>query len=237
MREIVFDTETTGFDPLNGDRLVEIGCVEIENHMPTGRHYHQYVNPERDVPQSAVRVHGLTADFLSDKPVFSEIVGDFLDFIGESPLVAHNATFDFGFIDMELGRAGFKKLNPLRMVDTLQIAREKFPGSPASLDALCKRFSIDSFNRDLHGALLDSEILAAVYLELRGGRQPDLLMGGDGKDEDKNKKGKLDKFGLMPAPDRAARPARAHQATELELKAHQEFLNNKIKNALWFESN
>ena len=172
MREIVFDTETTGMDPANGDRLVEIGCVELVNHIPTGRTYHQYINPEREVPAEAVAVHGLTYERLKSEPTFGEIVGDFLDFIGEdSKLVAHNAEFDVKFMNAELKTFGFPALAPKRIVDTLLIARKKFPGSPANLDALCRRFNIDNSNRDLHGALLDSELLAEVYLELLGGRQ------------------------------------------------------------------
>ena len=172
MREIVLDTETTGMDPAEGDKLVEIGCVELENHMPTGRTYHQYINPERDVPAEAVAVHGLTQERLAKEPTFGEIVGDFLDFLGtDSKLVIHNAEFDMKFINAELSTFGFPSVEPKRVIDTLAIARKKFPGSPANLDALCRRFNIDNSNRTLHGALLDSELLAEVYLELLGGRQ------------------------------------------------------------------
>lgn len=173
MREIVMDTETTGLDPNTGDRIVEIGGVELLNHMPTGRTYHQYINPERSMSQEAFEVHGLGDDFLRDKPVFKSIAQEFLDFVGDAKLVIHNASFDMKFINAELGWLGIKPLPYDQAIDTLDIARKKFPGSPASLDALCRRFGIDNSSRTLHGALLDSEILAEVYLELIGGRQPD----------------------------------------------------------------
>ncbi len=173
MREIVLDTETTGFDPQTGDRIVEIGAVELMGHMPTGRTYHQYINPERSMPQDAFEVHGLGDEFLADKPVFAQIGQAFLDFVGDARLVIHNAAFDMKFLNAELGWIGLPKLPMSQALDTLAIARRKFPGSPASLDALCRRFNIDNSSRTLHGALLDSEILAEVYLELIGGRQPD----------------------------------------------------------------
>lgn len=176
MREIVWDTETTGFDPASGDRLVEIGAVELENQMPTGKVYHQYINPERDMPQSAFEVHGLSIDFLSDKPKFKKIAQDFVNFIGDAKLVAHNATFDMKFINAELKWAGFQPIPDHRAIDTLEIARKKFPGAQNSLDALCRRFGVDNSAREKHGALLDSEILAEVYLELVGGRQPDFSL-------------------------------------------------------------
>lgn len=181
MREIVLDTETTGLDPAQGDRIVEIGAVELFNHMPTGKTYHQYINPERAMPQEAFAVHGLGDDFLRDKPVFARIAQEFLDFIGEATLVIHNASFDMKFLNAELGWMKLPRLPMARALDTLAIARKKFPGAPASLDALCRRFEITSFERDLHGALLDSEILAEVYLELIGGRQPDFGLGASGQ--------------------------------------------------------
>ncbi|RMF09710.1 MAG: DNA polymerase III subunit epsilon, partial [Alphaproteobacteria bacterium] len=171
MREIVFDTETTGLDPAQGDRLVEIGCVELYNLVPTGKTFHVYINPERDMPQAAYEVHGLSEAFLRDHPVFAEVAADFLDFIGDATLVAHNAEFDMKFINAELTRLGFPPIGNDRVIDTLAIARRNFPGSPATLDALCKRFGIDNSARTKHGALLDAELLADVYLELRGGRQ------------------------------------------------------------------
>ncbi len=178
MREIVLDTETTGFEPAEGHRIVEIGAVELMNHLPTGRTYHQYINPERIMPKEAFEVHGLGDDFLRDKPVFASIGRAFLEFISDAPLVIHNAAFDMKFLNHELSRAGLPALPMARATDTLMIARQKFPGSPASLDALCRRFNIDNSMREKHGALLDSEILAEVYLELVGGRQPDLVLGG-----------------------------------------------------------
>jgi DNA polymerase-3 subunit epsilon len=174
MREIVLDTETTGFEPSEGHRIVEIGAVELLNHMPTGKTYHQYINPERDMPVDAFNVHGISEEFLADKPKFAAVGQEFLDFIGlDAKLVIHNAAFDMKFLNFELQKAGLAKIANDRAVDTLMIARRKFPGSPASLDALCRRFNIDNSSRTLHGALLDSEILAEVYLELIGGRQPD----------------------------------------------------------------
>jgi DNA polymerase-3 subunit epsilon len=189
MREIVLDTETTGFDPAEGDRIVEIGAVELMNHLPTGRTYHQYINPERGMPRGAFEVHGIGHDILEppgpaasggvtlrDKPVFARIGRAFLDFIGDAQLVIHNAAFDMKFLNAEFERIGLPVLPAGRATDTLMIARTRFPGSPASLDALCRRFGIDNSMREKHGALLDSEILAEVYLELIGGRQPDLVL-------------------------------------------------------------
>ena len=176
MREIVMDTETTGLDPNTGDRIVEIGGVELFNHMPTGETYHQYINPQRDMPEGAFAVHGLSAEFLSDKPLFADVAQAFLDFVGDSKLVIHNASFDMKFINAELKWIEKPPLPWAQAIDTLAIARKKFPGAQNSLDALCRRFGIRT-ERELHGALLDSEILAEVYLELIGGRQPDLVLG------------------------------------------------------------
>ena len=176
MREIVLDTETTGFEPSEGHRIVEIGAVELFNHMPTGRTYHQYINPERAMPREAFEVHGLGDDFLRDKPVFAAIGQAFADFIGDAKLVIHNAAFDIKFLNFELTRMGLREIPWSQAIDTLAIAKQKFPGSPASLDALCRRFGVDNSKREKHGALLDSEILAEVYLELIGGRQPDLVL-------------------------------------------------------------
>ena len=173
MREIVLDTETTGLDPATGDRIVEIGAIELWNHLPTGKTFHKYLNPERNMPEEALAVHGLTEEFLRDKPVFSQIADDFLAFIKDSKLIIHNASFDMKFINAELALVEKTRLPGNIAIDTLGIARKKFPGSPASLDALCRRFNIDNSARTMHGALLDSEILAEVYLELIGGRQPD----------------------------------------------------------------
>ena len=219
MREIVFDTETTGFDPNDGDRVVEIGCVELLNGMPTGENYHVYINPNRTMPDSAFKIHGLSTEFLSDKPMFNEIANGFLDFIKEDNLVAHNAEFDMKFINWELENSGLKPLTYARVVDTLKIAREKFPGAKNSLDALCSRFGIDNSNRTLHGALLDSEILAEVYLELKGGRQAgmDLSVTSQNVASDAPKK---------------IREKRSFPPTSEELKAHKKFLE-KITDPLW----
>lgn len=174
MREIVLDTETTGFDPLNGDRLVEIGCVELINYIPTGQVWHRYFNPQRAMPAEAFAVHGLSDEFLADKPLFGALAQEFLDFIDGAKLVIHNASFDMGFLNAELGRVKLGPLADAMVVDTLQLARRKHPGAQASLDALCKRYGIDNSARTKHGALLDAELLAEVYLELIGGRQANL---------------------------------------------------------------
>jgi DNA polymerase-3 subunit epsilon len=176
MREIVLDTETTGLDPKDGHRIVEIGAVELYNHVPTGNEYHQYINPLISMPDQAFAIHGLSDEFLSDKPKFSEIAKEFLDFIGSAKLVIHNAAFDIKFINAELKSIDEEEITFDRATDTLAIARKKFPGSPASLDSLCRRFKIDNSARVVHGALLDSQILAEVYLELVGGKQPDFAL-------------------------------------------------------------
>jgi DNA polymerase-3 subunit epsilon len=223
MREIVLDTETTGFDPLQGDRMIEIGCVEIVNHLPTGKIYHQYFNPERDVPDAAVQVHGITNAFLEDKPLFLQEVDAFLDFIGDAPLVIHNAPFDMGFINAELTRAGYKGLPMSRAVDTLPMARRIFPGAPASLDALCKRFGIDLSDRGFHGAYLDARLLAEVYLELKGGRQPGLdMLAQTSVSQDYREESET----------RIFREPRAHTPSSEEEQSHTEFLL-KIKKPLW----
>ena len=176
MREIVLDTETTGLSPEKGDRVVEIGCVELINHVPSQNTFQVYLNPERDMDEGAQKIHGLTNEFLIDKPRFEEIAEDFISYIGNSKIIAHNASFDINFLNSELVRVDRDKISEERVVDTLKIAREKFPGARNSLDALCKRFLIDNSNRKLHGALLDSELLAEVYLELIGGKEPDLAL-------------------------------------------------------------
>lgn len=224
MREIVLDTETTGLDPETGDRLVEIGAVELFNHMPTGRTYHQYINPMRAMSADAFAVHGLGDDFLRDKPVFAAIVDAFLDFVGDASLVIHNASFDMKFINAELGWAGRPAIPFDRAVDTLAIARQKFPGSPASLDALCRRFGIDNSARTLHGALLDSEILAEVYLELIGGRQPGLVLGAvDAPAEIERGGGRM---GARPRP-------LASRLTAEEADAHAQFVDAMGDGAVW----
>lgn len=226
MREIVLDTETTGLDPETGDRIVEIGAVELRGHVPTGNTYHQYINPERNVPQDAVDVHGLTADFLSDKPVFAQIARDFLEFVGDAKLVIHNAAFDMKFLNAELRWQGLRQLPYDRAIDTLEIARRKFPGSPASLDALCRRYGIDNSARTLHGALLDSEILADVYLELIGGRQPDLVLTTSHGTTSVDGKGNAWK----PAARPVALPSRVSRE---EAEAHAAFVAAMGENALW----
>jgi len=228
MREIVLDTETTGFDAEKDDRIVEIGALELINHLPTGRTFHVYINPGRPMPQEAFEIHGLGDDFLRDKPGFAEIAQSFVDFVAEDArLVIHNARFDMKFLNAELRRAGFPTLPWSRALDTLALAREKFPGSPSSLDALCRRFGVDNSNRDLHGALLDSELLAEVYLELIGGRQPDLVLdrpGATGTDQ-------RQAAGLIR---RAPRPAPLPpRLTEAEAAAHAEFTARMGEASLW----
>lgn len=222
MREIVLDTETTGLDPAAGHRVIEIGCVELHNHVPTGRSLQHYLNPERDVPQDSVRIHGITADFLADKPRFSEIAPGFLDFIGNDRLVIHNAAFDLSFLNAELERIGLPAIDPARAVDTVKIARKRFPGAQASLDALCRRFEIDLSARSFHGALLDCHLLAEVYLELRGGRQPGFDLDADGKA----------RTTAGAASERERREPRPHAASEAELARHREMLE-KLKDPIW----
>lgn len=217
MREIVLDTETTGFDPETGDRIIEIGCVEVENHVPTGKTYWQYINGERDVPEEAVAVHGITTEFLKDKPVFAEIVGDFLDFCGDAPLVIHNAEFDIKFLNHELKLLGFPQFKLNDAIDTLKVARKRFPGSPANLDALCRRFGIDNTARDFHGALLDAQLLGEVYLELNGGRQHGLGIDQQEKTTD------MDMAGSTKL-ERKYREPRVFPVSEEELKAHDALL-------------
>lgn len=186
MREIVFDTETTGLSPQSGDRVVEIGCVELINHLPSGRTFHCYINPQRDMPEEAFKVHGLSAAFLSDKPVFAEVATSFVEFIGDATMIAHNASFDMMFLNFELAQLGFASIDPERVIDTLVLARRRHPFGSNSLDALCQRYGIDNSRRTKHGALLDSEILAEVYLELLGGRQTDLGLSAAPVTETKN---------------------------------------------------
>lgn len=230
MREIVLDTETTGFDADKDDRIVEIGALELMNHLPTGRTFHVYINPERSMPKEAFEVHGLGDDFLRDQPKFAEIVQDFVDFIADDArLVIHNASFDMKFLNAELKRAGFAALPWSRALDTLALAREKFPGAPASLDALCRRFGVDNSGRELHGALLDSELLAEVYLELIGGRQPDLVLDQPGRANTTVGTG----GGAQDGP-RAARPAPLpSRLTEAEAAAHAEFVARLGEGSVW----
>ncbi|MBT4890562.1 MAG: DNA polymerase III subunit epsilon [Rhodospirillales bacterium] len=220
MREIVLDTETTGLDPSTGHKVVEIGCVELINHMPTDNNYHQYINPERDMPEEAFAVHGLSEEFLSDHPVFAEIAQSFIDYIGDAPLIIHNASFDMGFLNAELTALHYEPLKKERAVDTVPMARRKFPGARVNLDALCQRFEIDNTNRTLHGALLDARLLSDVYLELIGGRQPGLELK------------KEEKAAGATEQERAYREPRPHAASPEELATHQEFLK-QVKEPLW----
>jgi DNA polymerase-3 subunit epsilon len=231
MREIVLDTETTGLDPKSGHRIVEIGCIELFNHVPTGETYHQYVNPERDMPAEAERVHGLSEDFLSGHPVFAEIAGDFMAFVGDAPLVIHNAAFDMDFINAELALIGMPEIDRKRAIDTVSMARRKFPGAQASLDALCRRFGIDLSERSLHGALLDAQLLAAVYLELLGGRQHGMDLAANAARQQQDA---LD-GGAAETPVSGRRKARSHAASAEELARHQQFLE-KIKDPIWLRA-
>ena len=231
MREIIFDTETTGFDPATGDRMVEIGCIEMIGRVMTGNHYHAYFNPLRSMPAAAEQVHGLSDRFLSDKPVFAEKADELLAFLGDSPLVAHNASFDFGFLNHELQHCGRTPVSMDRMVDTVALARVKNPGAKLSLDALCTRYGIDRSHRVKHGALLDAELLAQLYIELTGGRQIGLGLADNGISDN-----------ALAQPDVSSvqatkifRPARAHSASTEELARHADFVA-KIKDALWLQT-
>lgn len=232
MREIVLDTETTGFDPETGDRIVEIGAIELHNHLPTGRTFHVYINPERAMPQEAFEVHGLGDDFLRDKPKFAEIAQDFVDFVGaDGQLVIHNASFDMKFLNAELRKVGLPLLPNSRATDTLDIARRKFPGAQNSLDALCRRYRIDNSNRTLHGALLDSELLAEVYLALLGGRQPGLVLESAGAGGTDSGSGRLGQGNATP---RAPRPRPLiSRITATEAGAHAVFIGNIGEKAVW----
>ncbi len=223
MREIVLDTETTGLDPEAGHRVVEIACLELLHRLPTGRQFRKYLDPERDMPEEAQAVHGLTTDFLAKQPKFAEVAAEFVEFIGDAPLVIHNAQFDLKFLNAELDRLGMAPIDPARAVDTVALARQRFSGAPASLDALCRRFEIDNSARDLHGALLDCRLLADVYLELSGGRQAgfelDPAHRGGGA-------------AAKAAGARAHRPPRAHQPRPEETAAHDALLE-RMKDPIW----
>ena len=232
MREIVLDTETTGISPRDGHRIIEIGALELMHHLPTGRKLHLYINPERDIDEGAIAVHGITSDFLADKPIFADVAEEFLAFIGSDPLVIHNASFDMAFINAELTRVDRPMLAIGQAIDTLAIARKKFPGAQANLDALCRRFEIDNTHRDLHGALLDADLLASVYIELLGGRQPGLLL-----DTDQDSMGKTSQDEAVQDPHfqidiKNIRPIRTHAPTDDELLAHAKFLAC-LKDPIW----
>lgn len=220
---VVFDTETTGFSPDEGDKLVEIGAVRMRDGLPTKEHFHVYINPERSVPDAAVKIHGLTAKFLADKPLFAEVAQDFIDFIGDLPLVAHNAAFDARFINAELGGLGYDTYPEERFVDTVQIARKKFPGAQANLDALCRRFKIDLKDRSLHGALIDSELLAEVCVELSGGRQFTLFSGASTKSKSEQ----------AETVDRVELETFVRSASEEELAAHATLVAKLGENSIW----
>ena len=228
MREIVLDTETTGLNPFDTPRhrIVEIGAVELWNQVPTGKTYHQYINAERDMPNEAFEVHGISDEFLADKPVFAQIAQAFLDFVGDAKMVIHNADFDMRFLNAELEWAGHRLLPNDQALDTLKIARRRFPGSPASLDALCRRFGIDNSAREKHGALLDSEILAEVYLELTGGKQPDFALAQSDKRSDQSDAD----ANWRPRPRGAVLPSRL---TETEKAAHAAFVDGLGSDAVW----
>ena len=221
MREVVLDTETTGLDPEAGHRLVEVAGLELLNHVPTGRHIQQYINPERDMPDEAYRIHGLSADFLAGYPVFPEVAQALLAFIDEASLVIHNASFDLKFLNAELDRAGLPPIAAERATDTVALARRRFPGAQVSLDALCRRFEIDNSARALHGALLDCELLAEVYLELRGGRQPGFDLAANAVSARQAATGQ-----------RPVRPARPHAPTTDESVAHDAFIA-EMKSPIW----
>ena len=229
MREIVLDTETTGLSPDNGDRIVEIGCVELINHVPTSNTYQVYLNPEKDMDPGAEKVHGLTNEFLLDKPKFIEIADSFLDFIGDSNLIAHNADFDINFLNSELVRAKKEEINNDRVVDTLKIARSKFPGARNSLDALCKRFFVDNSNRSPHGAFLDSELLAEVYLELVGGKEPDLELSTNTIKKDNNSQNRTSNVSARKNKLKA-------RITNIDEKNHRDFLASLPKESLWLKN-
>lgn len=223
-REIILDTETTGLDPKTGHRVIEIACVELINFIPTGNHFHTYLNPERDVPHDAYRIHGITTEFLQDKPLFADVVQDFLDFIGDDTLVIHNAPFDLKFLNAELKQQRRKAFVLDLVIDTLGIARQKFPGAANNLDALCKRFSIDFSERTFHGALLDCHLLAKVYLELVGGSQPSFNLD--------NQKISSNPEIQQSSIERKHRPARQFNLAAEETEAHQAMVQ-KIKNPIW----
>ena len=219
MREVVLDTETTGLDPRSGHRIVEIGCVELINHMATGKHFHKYLNPERDIPEQASVIHGLTEEFLSSQPVFADIAEEFEAFIGDSTLVIHNAEFDLGFINAEREKISQPPIAPDLVIDTVSLARRKFPGAQANLDALCRRFKIDNSDRSLHGALKDARLLAEVYLELIGGRQQNLGLSAEERK-------------IVEAAKKNRRPPRPHAPTDAEQLAHAQFIE-KLESPIW----
>jgi len=226
MREIVLDTETTGLDPISGDRIVEIGALELENHLPTGNTFHKYLNPQRDMPAEAFAVHGLSEEFLKDKPLFEHIVDEFEDFVKNDTLIIHNAPFDMKFLNAELQKISRTPLNFNRVIDSLMLARKKHPAGPNSLDALCRRYKIDNSMRDIHGALLDSELLAGVYLELIGGRQTSLTLAAQ-----ELKKTVVKTIEVKPSKKRPA--PLAPRLTQEEIKAHDQLIGSFKTKSFW----
>lgn len=229
MREIVFDTETTGFEPAEGDKLVEIGAVELINHIPTGVTFHRYINPQREVPDEAFKVHGLNYEFLKNYPTFAEQVDDWIEFVGDATLVAHNAAFDMKFINFEQKELGKITYPWDRVVDTLEIARNLFPGSRVNLDALCKRFGVDNSERTLHGALLDADLLAKVYLELLGGQEPTML-------QEEKKKSAGTQFIDESQISRKFREARVFALSPEEEQAHVDFMTKNLTDPIWLKT-
>ncbi len=221
MREIVLDTETTGLDPKSGHRIVEIGCIELLNHIPSLNSYHQYINPEREMPEAAFAIHGLSDEFLSSKPIFKEIADEFLSFVGDSNLIIHNASFDVSFINSELANLKKDLLDPSKVIDTISLARIKFPGASASLDALCRRFNIDNSKRKYHGALLDANLLSEVYIELIGGRQQNLALSRESKLKE-----------LDPTIQKVIRRSRSYKPSFLEEEIHRKFIET-LDDPLW----
>lgn len=253
MREIALDTETTGINPRDGHRIIEIGCLELLHHLPTGNKLHIYINPEREIDEGAVKVHGLTSAFLADKPLFADIVDEFLAFIGGDQMVIHNAPFDMGFLNAELARLDRPVLPMDRAVDTLMMARKKFPGAQANLDALCRRFEIDNGHRDLHGALIDADLLASVYIELLGGKQPGLGLDNGTGSGARSRAGQAGSAGSLGSAgwsgsdhgaetangtghfamsETAIRPPRTHAPSPEEQAAHDAFLDG-MENPIW----
>ncbi len=229
MREICLDTETTGLDPKSGHKIVEIACVEIIDKVRTGRFFHTYINPQRDMPEEAFRIHGISGEFLSDKPVFDKVAAEFLEFIKDAKLVIHNAAFDLKFLNHELSTIGLETLNSKNVIDSLILARTKFPGSPNSLDALCKRFNIDLSKREKHGALLDTELLVDVYVELMGGAQGGLMFGANKND----KKASTIDENFVIKKLQTSLPKRDFPASETDLQTHQEFVKKNFKSNFW----
>ena len=237
MRHIILDTETTGLSAKEGHRIIEIGAVEMINYSLTGEKLHLYINPEREIDEGAQAIHGISGEFLQDKPVFSDVADSFLEFVGEDMLVIHNAPFDVGFLNAELVRCHRPILQDGRVTDTLALARQKFPGAQASLDALCRRFQIDNSHRDLHGALIDADLLAGVFVELQGGKQPGLALQDEAKDNSdyyKNNEGENVNLSGLEISDRPMRPSRQFAPSKDELAAHHALLD-KMRDPIWLQ--